>query len=237
MEIYSTNERDKTPPWESMATHRRYPCYTSEIEQQVLWRALSLIPNPTIALDIGCEGGRWSKLLADRGWSLTCIDIDQQSLMICKQRIPTATCLLVNPDDSHLPCDSESVGLVLCIEVPNVIESDWFITEAFRVLQKDGLLVGMFFNQESWRGWMHHLIAPIFYGSVSLYRLAYPAWRRRLEKKGFRLLHEEAFGWFPFRKSSDSPLVPVFAHLERSLGLQKLVTYSPLLAFIAQKRT
>ena len=61
----------------------------------------------------------------------------------------TASCVLVSPDDSKLPCDTESMKLVLCVEVQPVIKSDWFLEEASRVLQQGGLIVGVFCNRLS----------------------------------------------------------------------------------------
>ena len=77
--------------WERIGSSTRYGRYASEVEKKTLLKANSLIKKPTTALDIGCEGGRWSKLLADTGWNLICTDIDQNSLAICQERIPAAT--------------------------------------------------------------------------------------------------------------------------------------------------
>jgi hypothetical protein len=104
METISTiHENDEIPYWEKMSTKSKYARYTSEIERLAILKAHSLAPRPVTALEIGCEGGRWSKLLSDLGWSMLCIDSNQSGLNICQKRIPTATCLLVSPDDSQLP--------------------------------------------------------------------------------------------------------------------------------------
>jgi SAM-dependent methyltransferase len=238
METMLTPRDDETLSWETVATKSRYGCYASEIEERAILKALSLIPSPGTALDLGCEGGRWSKVLSDLGWQLICMDVDQRSLNICKKRIPTATCVLVSPDDSAILCDAESIGLVLCIQVAPVIHADWFIDEAFRVLQKGGWVVGVFWNRSSWRGLVYHSI-PALRVKGSNYWIGYPlsylAWRKRFCNRGFTMVYEEGYSWLPFRRSSNSPLVPVAARVERYLSLRKLVSVSPMIAFIARK--
>jgi len=224
--------------WENIASKTRYGRYASEIERRAILKANSMVTSPATALEIGCEGGRWSKLLSDFGWRLICTDIDQRSLNICRERIPTAMCVHVSPDDSKIPCDTESLGLVLCIQVGPVIHADWFIEEAFRVLQKEGLIVGVIWNRSSWRGLLYHSIPALrvrgstyWYG----YPFSYPEWRKRFCKRGFTMVYEEGYGWPPFRRSSNALIVPVAARIERYLGLRKLVSLSPMIVFIAQK--
>lgn len=231
----STDEYDEVLYWESAATTRRFVKHTSEIEKRIILKARFLALKPTTALDIGCEGGRWSKLLADAGWRLICTDVSQRALNICKKRIPHATYVLSSPKDSQFPCETESIGLVLCIEVPEVINADWFIDETFRVLQMEGLVVGVFFNRLSWRGLMHHFIAFLKRRSAYVYRFSYSEWRKRLRKRGFSVVYEEGFGWSPVSKTSNSLLVPVVSSTERYLGLRKIVSLSPMIIFIAQK--
>src|SRR5205823_10177061 len=142
---------------------------------------------------------------------------DQHSLDICKKRIPTATCVFVSPDDKRIPSDTENIALVLCIEVEQVIHAHWFIDEAFRVLQKGGVIVGVFWNRSSWRG-LTYLTIPSLRARVQAnnnywygYPLSYPAWRKEFCERGFTMVHEEGYGWPPFRRNSDSPFVPVAA--------------------------
>lgn len=224
--------------WELIGSSTRYGRYASEIEKKAILKANAFIKEPTIALDIGCEGGRWSKLLADTGWNLICTDIDQNSLALCQKRIPTATCKLVGPEDATLPCTTESVKLALCVEVPQVIGAGWFIDEAFRVLQKGGLIAGVFWNRSSWRGLLYHSVPALrVKGSGQWYWFPQPyaVWRKQLCARGFTMVNEEGYGWPPFRRNSDSPIVPIATHIEHLLGLRKLARLSPLVTFIAQK--
>ncbi|MGI9057757.1 MAG: class I SAM-dependent methyltransferase [Ktedonobacteraceae bacterium] len=224
--------------WERIGSDTSYGRYASEIEKKTVLKANAFIKRPTTALDIGCEGGRWSKLLADTGWNLICTDIDPSSLAICQKRIPTATCKLVGPADSTLPCATESIKLALCVGVPQVIGAEWFIDEAFRVLQKGGLIAGVFWNRSSWRGLLYHSVPALrVKGSGQWYWFpqSYAVWKEHLCARGFTMVNEEGYGWPPFRRNSDSPIVPIATHIEHHLGLRKLARFSPLVIFIAQK--
>lgn len=235
MESTIAEENVDIPYWENLVATRKGPQYTSKIEEAIIAKAHSLIAKPSAALEVGCEGGRWSRLLSDWGWQLLCTEINQGLIDLCKKRIPTATCVLVNPDATVLPCDDEKVDMVLCIEVPPVIQADWFIDEASRVLRKEGLIVGVFWNRKSWRGLIHHAVAPFRSGDPVWYALSYSAWRTKLRSHGFDLVEEVGMCWFPFGRKSNSPLIPVAARLERYLRLHRLISFSPLIVFIAKK--
>jgi SAM-dependent methyltransferase len=223
--------------WEATASQSRFVQYTSQIEQAAILAAHERARIPTKALDIGCEGGRWSLLLAERGWQLICTDTNARALALCQQRIPTATCVLAHDDERTLPAADQSLGLVLCIEVVPVMPSTWFRQEVMRVLQPGGLLVGVFWNQWSWRGLLHHTAARLQHKQDDWYSEAYPRWRKCMRKQGFLFVQEEGCYWPPFRhRTSNSPLIPLACCIERVLGLHKLVSLSPLIIFVAQKQ-
>ena len=219
--------------WEKIA-RSRWGSYVTEVEKRVVLKANDLASSPTTALEIGCEGGRWSKLLVDLRWDMVCTDVNPNTLATCQRRIPMAKCILVDANDPTLPCETKSLGLLLCIEVIVVLRSDWFITEAFRVLRRGGLVVGVFENKLSFRGYVHHLASSIR-GGFDWYKVAYPSWRSKFCKQGFRMIYEEGICWFPFTRASNSPLVPVCTQIERYLGLRRLPSLSPWIVFLAQK--
>jgi SAM-dependent methyltransferase len=224
------NEGINSPTvWERVA-NRRWGAYTSGVAKQAILRSHGLLGEPTLALEIGCEGGRWSELLTSLGWKMTCIDSDHEALKLCQQRIPTATCVLANASDDKIPCDAGSVDLLLCIEVAPVIQSDWFVNEAARVLTERGLVVGVFWNRLSLRG-----LFVRRRGDTEHYKHAYTVWKRNIFKRGFRIIYEEGYCWFPFHRTSDSVYIPFFTQLEKYSGLRKLTSISPWIAFIAKK--
>jgi hypothetical protein len=173
-------------------------------------------------------------MLSQMGWEMTCIDVDRQSLGMCQKRLPNARCILANPDDKVLACDSASLSLLICIEVPPVIESDWFLAEARRVLTDNGVLVGVFWNKLSWRALAVRAKTALF-GGKEFYRFMWLSWKKKLCAQGFELMSEEGFCWSPFTRESNSALVPAFSTLERLIGLNRLAALSPWIVFVARK--
>src|SRR6185503_9959142 len=174
--------------WEFVAT-TRWGRYTSEIVEEAIWTACKMAGEPASALEVGCEGGRWSHLLRSLGWELTCTEIDPNALSVCQRRIPSAKCVLVAPDSTSLPCDTKSVKLVLCLEVFPVIDSTWFAPEAGRVLLDEGVLVGVTHIWFSLRG-IFVRIKQYLKGESEFYNVSYFEWRRRMRDAGFEISFE-----------------------------------------------
>jgi len=239
VKLYSetvARERKLQTYWEHVAT-TRWGNYISEIERQTILEAQSLAGNPSEALEMGCEGGRWAKLLTDMGWKLRCIDIDAVALNECRHRVPNAECILAGSEDVTIPCESGSISLLLCVEVASVIGSDWFLSEAARVLRTEGIFVGTVWNKASLRG----LTATIRHNAewqkngTRFYTHTYRDWRRHLCDAGFDVVHEEGLCWAPFSRASNSPLIPFATKFERLLSLHHVPALSPWIAFIARK--
>lgn len=219
--------------WERVAENR-WGAYISSVEQKWIRYASDLFPKKQSFLEIGCEGGRWSQLLCDEGWQAVCTDTNAESLKLCQARLPAARCHLVEKNSTRLPCEDKAFDLLLCIEVIPVILSNWFLPEANRVLQKDGVLVGVFNNRRSLRGWPHH-IANQIRGRFDWYAGDYVDWKKKAGAQGFRVIAEEGLCWFPFARCSNSPLIPMFTKLERLLHLHRLPTISPWIVFVARR--
>ena len=225
---------DRVTYWESVA-RTKWGSYITAVEKRVILKAHDLCPRPTNALEVGCDGGRWSRLLADLGWIMTCTDIYPDELGLCQQRIPQAKCVLVKEEDTSLPCKSGTMDLILCVEVP-VLSSEWFLPEAFRVLKECGMMVGVGTNRSSLRGLVKHLICRMKQRSEDYYGCSYPEWRARICGLGFDVLHEEGLCWFPFKRDSNSPLIPLCTRLEHHLGLRRLPAISPWIVYLAQRK-
>ncbi len=231
--LIEANRLNGSTDWEDVASSK-WGTYVSDMEKASILAALSMATEPSVALDVGCDRGRWSQLVHHAGWEVVCTDIYPGRLAACKARIPSARCILVNPKSSELPCESNSIGLILGIEVPFVTQSEWFISEAYRVLQAGGLLVVVTFNLLSWRGFLAHLSAPLR-GSYDYYKRSYSSRKKQLEAGGFTVRQETGFCWFPFSRVSNSSLIPFAIRLENELRLQRIVSLSPWVACIAQK--
>lgn len=219
--------------WESIA-ERRLGRYITGVQREVLEIGLHLRPAPETALEIGCGGGRWSRIAASRGYSMICTDVDSASLEECQRRIPDACCILTNPDQRSIPCDLESVGVLFCFEVEPVTTADWFPREAARVLKPGAVLVTSFLNSASIRGLAHRMLGHSS-GERAFYRRSYVSRRKQLLAAGFSMIEERGCCWVPFSRASDSPLIEWGVRLERLLGLHHLPALSPWVVFVAQK--
>lgn len=214
-----------TPPsWQP--PNARWGKYLTAVERDVILDAVQSCGTPTLALDIGAAGGRWSELLATQGWEIICTDTNPHSLELVRQSVPRATCVLAHPRDTTLPGASESVGLLLCVEVFQVVSNAWFISEASRIVKPQGHVVGVFNNKLSWRGYIQHRLATKR-GEFDYYNMPYHRWRRELRRAGFRMLREEGLSWFPFSRFSDSPLGPACKSIESWIVLRRLPALSP----------
>jgi SAM-dependent methyltransferase len=222
--------------WEH-AAQTRWGRYLTSAETTALETAASSM-GPGTSLEIGCDGGRWSQLLAALGWSTICVDVKEEAVELCRLRIPSARCLLVKPDDSSFPVTDSSVNLLLVYEVPHVTSSPWFASEAARVLEPGGMLVCTTSNPASIRAAAYRAFML-----VSASRRRWPVYEgppfqhfeRDLEVQGFSLLRKEGLGWAPFSRRSDSRLIPCLTWLEQVVGLRRLVRFSPLVVVVARR--
>jgi SAM-dependent methyltransferase len=223
--------------WDRVAESTSWGRYLSEVEKQVILRAEALVEKPARGVDLGCGGGRWSRMLASRGWSMTCLDVNRQALAICQRNVPSATCVLGQPKAQRLPLPPGSAELALCIEVIPLIESDWFQPEVKRVLAPGGVFVGVYINGRSLRGLAWRIKNRFTHSDddIEFYRSNYREWKRQLLAMDFEMLHEESCCWGPFTRCSNSPFVPAVAKLERVLRLHRVLTFSPWVVFIARK--
>lgn len=224
--------------WERLMAETRYGRYADGVESKMMRYVLARCPDPGVLLDVGCEGGRWSKVFGDRGWQIIATDVDARVLRICESRIPSARCVLADPNGRRLAAENESVDVALCIEVGPVIHTDWAIPELARVLKRGGRLAGVCWNRSSWRGFLYHN-APSLRSSGSDPLVGFPIryrnFRRQMIKHGFRFEKELGYAWGPFRRTSNSFLASIWAVFERFSGLQYLSSLAPMIAFVAQR--
>jgi SAM-dependent methyltransferase len=220
--------------WEKVA-ETNWGKYISGVEYDTLLRALRLIERPARALEIGCEGGRWSRVLSGDGWNVTATDVDPTVLSLCKARNPSVNCILVKPTDTTLPCETKSVDLVVAIEPDVAMQSDWILAEVNRVLKDSGIFVSLVWNNMSWRGFIPHIRCSLK-GVYDYYTFSYREWKNKFTASGLDIIYSEGLCWMPFSRHSNSPMIPLGAKLEKMLGLRKLTYVSPWISLIAKKR-
>lgn len=224
--------------WEGI-NQSRWGRYLSREEERLVRRASEMSKQtmgpPFTALDIGCEGGRWARVLRDEGWSVSATDVDASSLATCSARLPDVTCILVDAADTTLPVQDASQSLVVCTEVAPVVNSSWFFPEVGRVARIGGLLVLVAWNRRSARGAVVTAAKQLRGRRDEFYRHSYAELHRGLSNAGFAVVEERGLCWFPFRRTSDSRLVPVATALERWLGLRRLPGVSPWVLILARR--
>ena len=225
--------------WERIGVETRWGRYLSAVERRMLLRAIEASPGPPVALEVGCEGGRWTELLANAGWCVTSTDIDRESLDVCEHRVPSAKCLLVEPNATMLPAESGSLGLLLCYEVFTVVHERWFLDEVARVLAPGGVFVAVVSNRSSHRRFLWEAAnrgrPEEDINGLPMYSRTYGSWRQQLRDNGFVTVAEEGFCWMPFSRQSDSHLVEPLNKVERILNLQHLPTLSPWVCAVMAK--
>jgi SAM-dependent methyltransferase len=187
-----------------------------------------------VGFEIGCEGGRWCRMLMELGWQMTATDIDANALRLCQLRTPSLRCILTQPSDQVIPAESASIDLLVCLEVPPVINSKWFYREAARVLRPGGQLVGSLNNVLSWRGATNRVTTALRRWQ-QFYSISYSNMRRSLHAHAFTIDEARGCCWAPFGRHSDSPWIPLATSLERRLGFQQLIHVSPWVVFRATR--
>ena len=232
-----TLEQDQRTTCEIKNT-RRWGRYLTQLETEMLHDASSIAGGSGDALDVGCDGGRYSKVLSDLGWNLTCTDREKCRLELCRKRLPSARCLLVDAAEESLPVDSSSMNLVVCLEVLEVGTAKWFPGELYRVLRPGGVALFTFFNSMSLRGVVHRIIHG--FGNNSPNRFfyvgpSYGRYRRLVTGAGLKMVRELGFCWAPFSRGSDSPLIPAAVRLEKMVGLRNLPSLSPWVLVMVRK--
>jgi SAM-dependent methyltransferase len=231
-------ERSSGLVWERLMTETRYGRYADRVEASMIEHLLSWASAPGVLLDVGCEGGRWSKVFADRGWQIIATDVDLKSLEACKARIPQAQCVVADSSGDRLPAKDQSIDVALCIEVAPVIHSSWAANEFARVLKPGARLAGVCWNRASWRGFFYHH-APSLRSTGSHPLIGFPIryidFRKQMIGCGFSFERELGYAWGPFRRTSNSRLVTLSGAFERLSGLQHLISVAPMVSFVCRK--
>ena len=225
--------------WERVAQETSWGRYISAVERRTILRGSEAATGPRSALEVGCDGGRWSALLADAGWSMTCTDIDVDALDACGRRVPSAERVLVTPDCTVLPAESNSLGLLLCFEVFWVVHERWFLEEVARVLAPGGVCVAVVSNRASHRRFLWQVAnrprSNVDTANPPMYSRSYRSWRHQLREHGFVPISEEGLCWMPFSRQSNARLVTPLNELERVLGLRRVPMLSPWICSVMQR--
>lgn len=93
-------------------------------------------------LDVGCGTGIGSGYLATKGFSVTGIDIDSESIKWGTAKKLHRNLVLIEGQGERLPFDDETFDVVIAFECIEHMDSPYaFVLEAKRVLKPDGILI------------------------------------------------------------------------------------------------
>ena len=232
-------ETEEQIDWWEAVQSTAFQQYMTDRHREMLLVTHAQAKQPGLLIDFGAGHGRWTKFFVEKGWRAICMDTDAQVLGRCQKANPTATCIQCGPDLRRFPAEDGEVRLILCIGVYGILESDWFLDEARRVLEPNGLVYASFFNKVSVRGLYRNLMDRLGRATdfgKGAYQASYAAWRRRARREGLDVINEEGLSWLPVSCESNSPLVGIFSGLERLCGLRRLPSLSPWVNFLAIKR-
>lgn len=112
---------------------------------ELVWRLMGDVQGKKV-LDIGCQYGVFSFYLAEKGASVTGMDISERWIERCKReaaaRYPDKEFHFLSADAQELPFDDESFDCVLCSEVIEHVEHPGnVLSEINRVLVPGGVFV------------------------------------------------------------------------------------------------
>lgn len=225
---------------EKLAHTTRWGGYLTNLEHQAISEALRILSSASDALEIGCQGGRWVEMLVGKGWRVTCTDVEEPVLRACQARVPSAKCIVVEPEDRTIPCGADSADLLLCVEVVPRHRQRLVSRRSPTRAPGWGMLMGVMMNRRSLRSLFVLLrrklgLAPPYRDASALYSVSFSPWKRQLQPLGFQFEFEHGCCWFPFSRQSNSPLISLCAAVERALGLQRFVGISPWVVFVARK--
>ena len=147
------------------------------------------VPSNSLTLDVGCGTGSNLRALASAGFHAIGLDRSIYPLRLVrgKGEIP-----LLAGDLSHLPVKTESVGLVIAMDILEHLEGDAeAIYESYRVLIKGGILIVTVPAFESLWG-----IQDVVTGHKKRY--SRKEITVKLEKVGFEILKSSYFNFFLF---------------------------------------
>lgn len=224
------DESQATTFWEVVGL-KRWSQYLTSIEKAVLSETMARFERPGKAIEIGCDGGRWSRLLASHGWDMTCIDVNPESLELCRERVPSARTVLADPEAVTYPLEGADFDLLVAIQVPPAHEA-WFANEAARLLVRGGYVVFDVTNAASFKSHLSNIRARLT-GEAPFYGHRFVDVQANYQKAGFDFQESTGYAWAPFSRKSDSRLIPLVTRLEELTGLRRFVKHAPWVISIA----
>jgi SAM-dependent methyltransferase len=190
-------------------------------------------------LDVGGGSGRFAMPLYAMGMDVIVEEVNSLPLRLLHKNNPAIPAILQDPQLKSFPFNDQVADYMLCIEVPDLTESDWFFPEARRILKRGGLLIFTTHNRCSYKGFYKKILLKEDGKSDDWYKIHYKSnysqVKDRLARAGFNLIEALGFHWIPVSRASNNKLTPLFMVIERSLRLGSMVTFSPWIIMAVRK--
>jgi SAM-dependent methyltransferase len=189
-------------------------------------------PAPARVLDIAGGSGRFALPLLRDGYEVTVNDISPASLQLLETRCAHLPVRLLPGDflTLDIPGGFDSVLAMECLEY---LPLDLVLSRVRGLLKPGGLFIFTGLNSGSWRFVVRGLLGR---AHAEEHVMKTREYRSACNKLGFEVLAMRGLMWTPFAVASNSPLVPVFANLERVLGLRAIHSQSPWILVAARSR-
>ena len=203
--------------WE-MAARTRMGVYLTKRETEFLLNAIDF-SKCDLVCDIGSGAGKFSLLAAQRSINVVSLDVDLHSIR--RLRVKDKRIDVIVADAKYIPLKSNIACAVFSFEVLDYIpELKMVLTECRRILENNHPLVFSFGNRSSLKSILREM-------SGKHYTHSYGEAISVLKEIGLKIEKAKGYNWLLFGRTSENPLIPLLARVERAFGLQKLPGWSP----------
>jgi ubiquinone/menaquinone biosynthesis C-methylase UbiE len=162
-----------------------------------------------------------------RNVDVIAIDIDSHGLKRLRSKNKFIDVVLA--DATNIPIKANVLDAAFMMEVLDYIpELETVLAECSRILKSGGSLIFSFGNKASLKSKLREL-------QGRHYMHSYRNVIQSLDKSGLHAAEKEGFNWLPFNRTSENPLIPLFAKIEKSFRLRKVCRFSPWVLVCAVK--
>jgi len=203
--------------WEK-AAKTRMGKYLTKMETCFIFNTVNMAKTHMV-MDVGAEAGRFSLLVAKN--TIDVIGIDTDSYGLKRLKLKNKLVDVIQADARKMPLKDEIFDAILMIEVVDYIpEIEMTLTECYRTLKSEASIILSFGNKSSLKSELRKLHGKSYHHSFQKVT-------QSLHKTGFKITKKMGYNWLPFGRTSENPLIPFLARIERFFGLRRIPSLSP----------
>jgi ubiquinone/menaquinone biosynthesis C-methylase UbiE len=215
----SRSEKDlsEETTWEK-AAKTRMGKYLTRIETSFVADSIAG-SRPRMIMDVGAGAGKFSLLEEENSGTVVSIDIDAHGLK--RLKLQNDKVHIIQADARNIPLKNEVFEAIFMVEVLDYIsKAEKVFEDCYRTLKFNGFFVFSFGNKSSIKQKLRKLRGKS-------YTHTYDRIMNWLSATGFSVKRKIGFNWGLFGRTSENRLVPLFAGIEKILGLRRLPSFSP----------